>query len=422
MISQAVILAAGENSRFWPLNQQPKSLIKIMGRPLIWYTIEGLKKAGIKEIIIIQNAKKDVEQELINYKFDLDIKYITQPESKGMANAILQAKDYLKDQFFALNAERIDVADFIKPILGKQKLTDAEIVLLGAKTEKPGIFGVLELENDKAKNLVEKPKPENFSHNTKVVGIYLLHKKLFDYYHKFSENHYALENMLALYMKERDVRVVVLEQEPISLKYPWDLFQYNKILMDNYLKKQISHSAKIAKSAQIEGDVFIGDNAQILENAVVKGPCYIGNNCLVGNNSLVREYANLEDNVIVGALAEVSRSIFQQDVHIHSGYFGDSIIGKGCIIGAGMVTANVRFDKSAVRANIKGEKIATGLGSLGVILGENTKIGVNVSLMPGILIGSNCVVGPGSVVSENIENDNIFYTKLESIKKVDKNR
>ena len=46
---QAVILTAGESSRFWPLNQRHKSLIKIMGRPLIWYTIEGLKKSGIKK-------------------------------------------------------------------------------------------------------------------------------------------------------------------------------------------------------------------------------------------------------------------------------------------------------------------------------------------------------------------------------------
>ena len=51
LTGQAVILAAGESSRFWPLNQRHKSLIKIMGRPLIWYTIEGLKKAGIKEIL-----------------------------------------------------------------------------------------------------------------------------------------------------------------------------------------------------------------------------------------------------------------------------------------------------------------------------------------------------------------------------------
>jgi len=64
LTGQAVILAAGESSRFWPLNQKHKSLFKIMGRPLIWYTIESLKKAGIKDIIIVQGPKKDIEEEL----------------------------------------------------------------------------------------------------------------------------------------------------------------------------------------------------------------------------------------------------------------------------------------------------------------------------------------------------------------------
>lgn len=414
---QAVILAGGESSRFWPLNQKHKSLVKIMGRPLIWYTLEGLKRVGVKEVVIVQGVSEDVRLELINYNFGLDIKYVTQLEPRGMANAILRTKDLLQDQFFVLNAERIDSSDFIKPLLEKQKSSGSDLILLGAGTNRPGLFGILELENDRAKNIIEKPDYKECKSCVKVVGIYLLPKKLLDYHQQISENHYALEHMLALYIKEHDVRVVMLEQEPVSLKYPWDLFKYSKIFMDRYLKKQIHSSAKIAKSAVIEGNVFIGENTQILENAVIKGPCYIGNNCVVGDNSLVREYTNLEDNVMIGALAEVSRSIFQQGSHMHSGYFGDTIVGKGCRAGAGTVTANVRFDRNAIKAVIKGEKMVTGLGSLGAIIGDNTKIGVNVALMPGILIGSDCVIGPGSMVSENIENNSIVYTKSESITK-----
>ena len=64
---QAVILAAGESSRFWPLNKNHKSLIKIMGRPLIWWTLKSLEKAGISEAVIIQGPKKEIERELSNY-------------------------------------------------------------------------------------------------------------------------------------------------------------------------------------------------------------------------------------------------------------------------------------------------------------------------------------------------------------------
>ena len=65
---KAVILAAGKSSRFWPLNKQHKSLINVMGKPLIFYTLKGLERVGISEVIIIQGVKKDIEKKLKKYK------------------------------------------------------------------------------------------------------------------------------------------------------------------------------------------------------------------------------------------------------------------------------------------------------------------------------------------------------------------
>ena len=50
-------------------------------------------------------------------------------------------------------------------------------------------------------------------------------------------------------------------------------------------------------------------------------------------------------------------------------------------------------------------------------MGENSKTGINCSLMPGVLIGSNCNIGPNSVVFENIEDNTTFYTEFKGIKK-----
>ena len=73
---QTIILAAGESSRFWPLNKRNKSLFRLMGKPLIWWNLIGIEKAGIKKVIVIQSPKKDVENELKDFKFkDLKIKF-----------------------------------------------------------------------------------------------------------------------------------------------------------------------------------------------------------------------------------------------------------------------------------------------------------------------------------------------------------
>ena len=414
---QAVILAAGESSRFWPLNQRHKSLLKIMGRPLIFYTIESLKKAGIKDIIIVQGPKKDIEETLKSSDLGVDIKYIIQEEPKGMGNAIFQTRDYLKDQFFVLNVEKSDCEDYIKLILEKQKSSGANLILLGAKTDNPQLYGILDLEGERAKNLIEKPERGKEPSNIKVVGIYFLPKEFLDYYQKVPEHMYAFEDALALYMKEKEVKVAVAEKENHSLKYPWNLFGVNKFLMEKYLNSKIDSSAKISKNVAIEGNVYIGKNTKVFEGAAIKGPCHIGDNCVVGNNALIREYTNLENDVLIGAMAEVTRSVFQKDVHTHSGYFGDSIFGRGCRLGAGAITANVKIDRGEVKSVVKGEKISTGLNSLGCIMGENTKTGIHCSFMPGVLIGSECLIGPNSIIFENIENNTNFYTEFKGIKK-----
>ena len=393
-VTQAIILAAGESSRFWPLNQKHKSLIKIMGRPLISYTIAGLRKAGIKDIIVIQGSQKDIEKELGDSK----IKYIVQKEPKGMGDALLRARRLIKGPFMVLNAERIDIDEIIQNSKFKIQNYNSKVknVLIGQKTKTPELFGMMKLRGGRALGIVEKPKSKAPS-DIKVVGVYFLRPEFFRYYQKVKKHQYDFEDALSLYMKENEVRVHVLkkpEEETPSLKYPWQLFSVNKYLLNKYLK---NHQVIISKSARV------------YEGAIIKNHCYVGPNCLIGNNAVVRDYSNLEGGAMVGAHAEVARCIFQENVHIHSGYFGDSILGENCRVGAGTVTGNLRLDKGPIKN--------TGLTSLGAIIGDNSIIGINVSLMPGVLIGSNCAIGPSSVVFDNVEDNTIFYTEFKGVKK-----
>ena len=361
-----------------------------MGRPLVWYTIESLKKAGIGEIIIVQGPQKDIEKELN----DSSIKYVVQPEPKGMGDALSQARDFLDDQFLLLDVTRFEAGDYLKLLLGKQEKTGVSLILLGAETANPQLYGVFKLEGDVVKEVVEKPKKGKEPSNIKNVVVQLLPKEFVDYLRRVPEKMYSFEDALSLYAKEKDIRVVMIAKEPPSLKYPWDLFAVTKRLMDKNLGKN---------------EVRLGKNVKIFEGAVIKGPCYIGDNSVIGNNALIRDYTNLEEGVLVGAHAEVTRCVLQKNTHVHSGYFGDSILGENCRVGAGTVVGNVRLDR--------GEIGETGLPSLGAIVGKNSHLGINVSLMPGVLIGSHCQIGPASVVFENIENNTTFYTEFKNIVK-----
>ncbi|MFH1181196.1 MAG: sugar phosphate nucleotidyltransferase [bacterium] len=374
---QAVILAAGESSRFWPLNQKHKSLIKIMGRPLIWHTLKNLENAGFSEAVIIQGPKKEIEEELKNYELtNLKIKYVLQEESLGTGSAIYRAKDFIKEPFWVLHPYKF----YLKDIIGERTKT----TLFAVPTNNPEDYGILKMESGKVVEICENPPLGKAPSNLRTLGIYFLTPDFFNYYEKIKKHHPEdLIDALNLLIKERGADTVVLEKELPTLKYPWDLFSVLEYLLKD-----------------IETKIYIGKNCQISPSCHLRGFVSIGDNCKIGNGVEIK-------NSIIGDNSKIP----------HLSYIGDSIIGENCNLGAGTITANLRFDKKTIKSKVKGNLMDTGREKFGCVLGNNTQTGINVSLMPGVLIGSNCKIGPASVVFENLEDNTIFYTEFKGVKK-----
>jgi len=410
---QAVILGAGESSRFWPLNSQHKSLIKIMGKPLIFYLLKGLQESGIEEIIIVQSPKRDIEKELTPFNFS-NLKFVIQEKPLGTGNALLKAEKLLKDDFLLMNAERLDARDYLKDIL--EKAERRNLVILAGPTKTPHLFGILKVKGDKVLDIIEKPKKEQAPSNLRNIGFYFLPIDFFDYLKRIPPHPYSLVQAIVLYAKEKEVKMAFTEKRPLFLKFPWDLFRYEEYLFDNFLEDKIGQDTEISKNAKIKGKVQIGRNVKIYRSEIL-GPCYIGDNTIVETNSLICKYSNLENNTYIGSFTQIKNCICQKNIKIHSGFFGYSIMAQNCEIGAGTVLSCMRFDKEPVKTTLKGERVSTGLRFFGAVLGENTKIGVNCSLMPGVMIGKDCIIGPHSFVKENIEDEKLFYTKFENFKK-----
>ncbi len=412
---QALILAAGRSSRFWPLStNRHKSLIKIRGKTLLRHTLESLEESGVKSAVIVQGKDRDIDKELDVSGLNLDIDKVVQKEPKGTGNAIRKAEDYLEDSFLVLNSYRANADLFLEKKLQKMEDTGADAVLLSKETDKPWKYGIIETKGDKVSKIVEKPDRGEEPSNNRVVGSYLLGKEIFDYLDRTDTHEYQFEDALQIYIEEKEVRTVFTEKSVSSIKYPWDLFSVVKDLFGD-IERDISSSADIADSAEVKGDVIIGENATIYENAVIKGPCYIGKNVVVGNNTVIRNHTNIEDDVIVGANSEVRGSVIQEDTHIHQTYLGDSILGRNVRVGAGTVFSNRGKRKDSKRPEIKVKpglkegEVATGLNRLGAMVGDNTDIATQANLMPGIQIGEDCFIGPTTTILDNVESGKTVY-------------
>lgn len=409
---QAVILAAGQSSRLRPFSEgRHKSFVSMLGKPLVVHTVEAVKRAGVTNIILVTD-NEDLARSIFKTEEDTScVSFVVQKEAQGMGDALLKAQHLLEESFFVTTGYHVDADILIAQLLSKK---DQGVSLLLKKRSDYWKHGVVVVDDEKVLSVTEKPESDKDTEKLCVVGLYKLTKDFVETLKKIELSHYHLEIALDSYAKKKDISYTVIDCETVSLKYPWDLLDVKDYLLKK-IKNEKGKDCNIAKSAEIIGDVSIGDNVKFFEGARIIGPCFIGNNVVIGTNAILRNGTVIEDNCVVGAQMEIKNSILMKGSTTHSGFIGDSVIGESCKIAAQFTTANVRLDRKNIKATVKEEVIDTGKKSLGVFMGSSVKAGINCSIMPGIIIGNNVVIGPSTTVNKNVLSNVKFYTKFQEI-------
>lgn len=417
---KAVILAGGSGNRVYPLSlTKPKSMFKILGKPLLHHVIDILKEAKLNDFIIVTGHHAGQIESYFGdgSQMDVNIQYTYQEKPLGMADAIQTVKSLVEDNFLVVNGDDIFDSSLIVKKINAFRNTDTELLLSCKPIKETWKFAVIKMSNDGlVEKIVEKPplgqEPSNFG----VIGAYILPTKIFDYYEKVPLNDMRHELAIQKFIDEGNtVRAVDYDGIFSSYKYPWDLFTINQHLMNKILTKSvIEDDTNISEKAGLEGNVWISKGARVLENVMVKGPCYIGENSLIGNNALIWNYSSIGANSVVGFSTEIKNSLIGENCWFHTNYIGDSVIGDNCSFGSGAVTANFRFDEQTIKVNIGDKKIDSGRDKLGVIMADNCKVGVNATLFPGVKVGPNSIVGPSVYLGKDLEPNKIILIKKES--------
>jgi bifunctional UDP-N-acetylglucosamine pyrophosphorylase/glucosamine-1-phosphate N-acetyltransferase len=369
--------------------------------------LEILKKAGIGEVILV-GGKHNLEKiGAMAKSLKMKINIVEQKNLElGMCGAVLAAKDLIKGkEVMVLSSNDVVDVKAFKLIIKAAEKGGAESFILGKKVTSYFPGGYLETDkNGFIKNIVEKPEPgtEPSDLVNLVVHVHKDADNLVKYLEKAdSKKDDLYEQALAKMMKD-GVKMLAVEYDGFwqPLKYPWHVHNVFNYLFSQADKK-IAKSAKIAKRAVVNGEVIIGENVKVFDGAVINGPCYIGDDTIVATNALVRD-SNVGKNCVIGFSTEVARSVLGDEVWTHSNYIGDSIIGNNVSFGAGTVTGNLRLDEKNVQVYYDGKKIDAHTNKFGAIIGNNVRVGVNTSLMPGIKIGSGSFIGGGIVVPEDV--------------------
>lgn len=402
---QIIILAGGKSSRFYPFNTIHKSFFTIAGKTIIERTIDNILKKLDAEVLLVLNKKDyEIEKTIVeSFNFGKKINCVVQEKPLGQADSILSAKKYIKSNFFVINSQQIDFPEFAESFTSKLNEKRSLAVIGSQETNDPWKYGILKINDKVVTGIVEKPKKGEEPSNKRVVGIYYFDKNFIYELEKTPISEYSLEETLNKIAQEGNLSTVEIRKDLVSLKYPWDLFSFKDKLLED-LKGNIDESAEIAKTAIIKGNVFIDKRVKVCDFSIIEGPCYIGEGSVVGSYSQVRGGTILEKNVKIQRYVDCKNSILDEGSSIHSGFIGDSIIGKNVKIGAGFVTANKRLDRASIKVLVKDTKIDTGINNFGIVIGDNSTLGINVSSMPGSIVGSNSLIYPNQVIKGTLIN------------------
>ena len=419
-----VLLCGGIGKRMFPITED-KYLLDFVGKTLLEHQIEMAKKAGLTEFVIVGNPQNisRIEEVVLNVP-DIKFNLAVQEEPLGIANALESARHFFDSEIIVVNPNDVfDISAYTK-LLEASRNGSAISYLLGWEVNDyfPGGYLVVG-EEGKLRHIIEKPgrgkEPSNLVNI--LIHLHTDPRRLLKHVAQVQTGNDDVYEC-AIDAMARDtskVRVILYLGSWNAIKYPWHIFTVVRQFLDQS-ERYISPSAQISDKATIAGPVVIGDNVTVFENAVIRGPVYIGPNSVIGNNSLVRDYSHIGANCFIGYSTEVKNSYIGDRCWFHMSYVGDSIIGEECSFGAGTVLANFRFDERNISVEIEGESVDTGRDKLGAIIGNSSKTGVNVSILPGVKIGPNSIVGPHVCLTKDLPPDRMILA--EPVHKTIRNR
>ncbi len=404
---KVVVLAAGRGERLWPLTEDtPKPLLPIANKPILERTLEALASAGIRQIILVVGFRNEkIRARLGKGKaIGSEIRYVNQKTPKGTADALGTCSKELQGEDTFLVVYGDDYYDTSVPRTFLAKARRNKGITIGtANVQDSSSFGRIQSRRGLVTGIQEKaskaePGPVN-------AGIYLMDQSIFSAIRKTKRSvrgELELTDALKILMSDE---VPVHAQDLgsrrwLGISYPWDLLEANEWAVES--QRPVSKGT-VEKGVHVRGSAVLEEGSVVKAGSYLEGPVHIGKRCQIGPNAYLRPYSSLGDDVKVGAGCEIKNSIVMKNTKIpHLSYVGDSILGEGCSLGAGTITANLRFDEAQIKSKLRGSLVNSGRKKLGAIFGDGAKTGINVSTFPGVKIGRGAWIGPGAIVDHDV--------------------
>lgn len=285
---KAIIPTGGRGTRMRPLTfSTNKHFIPIANKPVIFFPIEAVANAGIKEIGITYNTGGLEEAKEIlgdGSAWGVKFTYVLQAEPRGLANIFQVCEEFLDGESFVLHLGDNIFVDGIKDLIDffQKEKPNALVTMIKHKDNRR--LGV-PFFDERGKFIKYVEKPENPPNDFGIPGLYFFDKQVFECFKgedaiKPSERGELEIGAAFNWLIDHGFKVEALEYKGIWMdpgKFD-DWILANQYLLENKLEEL--RETKIDETNKISGKVSIGKDCTIL-NSEIAGPVVIGDNVII---------------------------------------------------------------------------------------------------------------------------------------------
>lgn len=291
---KGLILAGGTGSRLRPLTYtSAKQLVPVANKPVLFYGLEALAEAGIREIgIIVGHTAQEIQEAVGDGSaWHVKVSYIPQDAPRGLAHAVLIAEDFMAGEPFVMYLGDNLVKDGIVPFVEEFSRGGCNAQILLARVPNPSQFGVAELgEEGHVIRLEEKPaQPKS---DLALVGVYLFDHHVFE----------AVKNIKPSKRGELEITDAIqylvaagFVVRPHIITGWWkdtgkveDMLEANRMILDT---KERMVRGEVDGESRVEGKAVIEPGA-VIRRSVVRGPCIVGPSAVV-EDSFIGPYTSV---------------------------------------------------------------------------------------------------------------------------------
>lgn len=442
---QAIVLAAGASSRF--KSDRTKMAEKICGREMILYPTAVLASLEIP-ILMVVGYQRGLVEEIVKKEFNHTVTFIHQVEQLGTGHAIKCTRSAWKsDHILVMNGDMpLVTPEIIEKLYKKHTTADAAISFVTAHHCDPNAMYGRVIQADNNIQIIEaKELDGNLEEHCCInAGIYLIKRSFLenfidslevnkagkewyitDLVKIASDNNLKVETVTAAYDKIRGVN---------DFKELWAVEQIKKSEIIQYW---MAHGVRftIAHNVHIDWDVTIGKGStiesgvQLTEGTKIGCDVVVGafsslNNCVVGDRTMIKTHTVIDDSLIksdckigpfafihghssieneavIGSFVEVNRTtVGERSKSRHLSYLGDTEVGKGVILGAGLITCNYN-----------------GSTKNKTIIKSNAFIGGNNTLVAPVTINEWAMTAAGSTITEDVPTNALAIARERQLNK-----